>query len=91
MKRILAAIFSIFVFFEATYALAVFQPASLGYINFSYSTMNVTGVTNSTAPTVGYPLWCTDCLANGGAGTLCVSTGTTKFNQFILSTGTACK
>ena len=93
MKRLLIAAFSIFAFFELVVGLsyAVYQPQSLGSVTFGFSTMTITGINKTTAPLVGYPVWCYDCVANGGAGTNCVSTGTTNVFQWILSTGTRCK
>lgn len=84
-------IFALLSFFPAISSFAIYQPNNLGWINFSYSTSTVAVIIASTAPTIGYPIWCTDCAASGGRGTLCTSTGTTGSNQFILSTGTVCK
>ncbi len=70
---------------------ATYQPTNLGWVTLSHSSGTVTEIVNSTAPTIGYPRWCTNCTANGGQGTLCTSTGTARFNQFILSTGTVCR
>lgn len=47
--------------------------------------------TSLMASTTGQLIFCSNCAANGGNGTLCVSTGTTATYQFILSTGTPCK
>lgn len=41
--------------------------------------------------TTGQMVFCTDCTANGGKGTTCVSTGATTTFQFVLSTGTRCQ
>lgn len=94
MKKIIAACFSIFAFFELSYflqAATIYQPRSVGIVSFSYSTGTVAAIMASTAPTIGYPVWCTNCAANGGFGTVCTSTGATKFGSFVLSTGTACQ
>ena len=94
MKNTLTAILAVFIVFECIAflgAVTTYQPRSLGYVNFSYDTMTVTDIQNSTAPTVGYPLWCTNCLGGGAAGTVCTSTGTTLWGQFVLSTGTRCQ
>lgn len=50
----------------------------------------VTQIVNSTASIVGQMEFCSNCLAGGGKGAICISTGTSLFNQFILSTGTVC-
>jgi hypothetical protein len=41
--------------------------------------------------TTGQLIFCSNCTAAGGQGTICISTGTTATYQFVLSTGTACK
>jgi len=92
MKRTLAALFLIFGFFEVTCLMAAtYQPQKLGYVDIAISSAPVASITRSTASAVGTMRWCTDCITNGGVGTLCISTGTTAWNQFILSTGTVCK
>jgi hypothetical protein len=91
MKRTLTGIFVLFAFFEGVVALAAFTPRYLGWSTISISSGTITEITNSTAPTVGYIRYCSNCAANGGQGTLCVSTGAANFNQFVLSTGTVCK
>lgn len=46
---------------------------------------------SSTVPTAkGQEIFCSNCAAAGGAGTLCVSTAT-AVNSYVLSTGTVCK
>lgn len=65
-------------------ATAIVGPLTLW--NLPIATIN--GLTPSTT---GQMVFCQDCAANGGKGTLCVSTGTTTTFQFVLSTGTACK
>lgn len=47
--------------------------------------------TNTIAVQKGQCAFCTDCIAGGGAGTVCIATGTANSNQFVLSTGTVCK
>jgi len=47
--------------------------------------------TSLISDTTGQVIFCSNCSANGGKGTICVSTGTTATYQFVLSTGTACK
>jgi hypothetical protein len=93
MKKVLGSLLTIFILFEgiAFLGASTYQPTSFGYINFSYDTMTVTDINNSTAPTIGYPVWCYNCVANGGSGTECISTGSVNSNSFILSTGTVCK
>lgn len=80
------------------------QPQSLGSITASTSTftggINLWNRTAAQiqaliASTTGQQVFCSDCTANGGKGTICVSTGgftgATLANQFVLSTGTVCK
>jgi hypothetical protein len=48
----------------------------------------------STPSVVGQMVYCNNCAANGGSGTVCISTITTApgaGNDFVLSTGTICK
>lgn len=90
MKKLIAAVVLAFGLFEAVYA-GTYQPQNLGWVNLSISSGTVTEITRSTAPTIGYLKWCTNCITNGGVGTMCISTGTANWNQFILSTGTVCK
>ncbi len=91
MKKLLIVIVSLFLGFEAVYA-ATYQPRSLGWVTLSITSMTATAVAASTPPTVGYPVFCTNCAASGGSGTICVSTeSTTAQNAFVLSTGTVCK
>jgi hypothetical protein len=92
MKKDLLIVTAIIALLGAyVYAAAGYQPHSLGWVTLSLSSGTVTQINNSTAPTVGYMKWCYNCVANGGAGTICISTGSTNANQFVLSTGTACK
>jgi hypothetical protein len=69
----------------------VYQPQNFGYSNVSMSTGTLAQVINSTAPTLGYAMWCGNCAANGNAGTPCYSTGTANWGQMVLSTGTRCQ
>lgn len=52
-------------------------------------------IATSTPTVVGQVVYCSDCAAAGGAGTLCISTATTGGigggSYFVLSTGTVCK
>jgi hypothetical protein len=92
MKRTLSFAFAAFAFFEFAYfAQAVNQPHNLGYVSLSLSSGTLTEIIRSTAPTVGYPRFCTNCAASGNAGTICVSTGAATWGQFVLSTGTRCQ
>lgn len=70
---------------------ATYQPQNLGWATISIASGTVTEIMNSTAPTVGYLRYCTNCGAAGGAGTICISTGAVAAYQFVLSTGTQCK
>ena len=54
--------------------------------NLPKATINLT-----VAKSTGTMVYCTDCAANGGKGTVCVSTGSTATYQFTLSTGTRCQ
>lgn len=46
----------------------------------------------SLTPTItGQVVYCSNCVSAGGAGTICVSTGSSAAYQWVLSTGTACK
>ncbi len=91
MKKLLIVIVSLFFGFEVLYA-ATYQPRSLGWVNLSIATMTLTAVAQSTPPTIGYPVFCYNCTASGGSGTICVSTeSATAQNAFVLSTGTVCK
>lgn len=93
MKRALLAIAIIFTFFEGTYCLAVytFQGQNLGVANIAIASATLNTIMATTSTTVGHLKWCYDCVANGGAGTMCESTGTTNSFQWVLSTGTRCK
>lgn len=56
--------------------------------------LSLTQVQTSTPSFVGQTIFCNNCAASGGAGTLCVSTTTVSpgaGNDFVLSTGTVCK
>lgn len=89
MKTIIGL--SVFILLVSGRAFAIYQPINLGVANIAIATGTITDIQTSTAAAVGQLKWCTNCTANGGAGTLCISTGTTSVFQFVLSTGTACK
>jgi len=89
MKNVLVAILLALTVFGIAYA--VYQPQNLGWVTLSISSATQSEIENSTAPTVGFQKYCTDCVASGGAGTVCVSTGAAKFGSFVLSTGTHCR
>lgn len=94
MKRTIAVIFGLFLVFEAINAVAAYQPHSLGWVNVSIASATLTEINASTASTVGVLRYCTNCAANGGSGTICVSTSTSApgaGSDFVLSTGTQCK
>jgi len=60
-----------------------------GFVLPSYTLAYTT--TSLISSTTGQLIFCSNCSANGGKGTICVSTGTTATYQFVLSSGTACK
>lgn len=91
MKKILTGVFVLFVFFEAVVAMAAFKPRGLGWSTISISSGTILEIQNSTAPTVGYLRYCTNCFGAGNAGTICISTGSTNQDSFVLSTGTHCR
>ena len=88
MKRIIVFIGCVFALFEGL-VYAVNQPQRLGAAALQSKT--VAQIQALTSNTTGQILYCSDCAANGAAGTICVSTGATAVNQFVLSTGTVCK
>lgn len=51
----------------------------------------IASINTLTAETTGQMLFCKDCTACGGKGTICVSTGSVSPGQFVLSTGTRCQ
>ncbi len=94
MKKILIGLFVVFVLFEGTVAMAVYRPRNLGWVNVSIASATLTEINTSTAATVGMLKYCTNCAANGGLGTICISTSTSApgaGSDFVLSTGTQCK
>lgn len=57
------------------------------------SSMTVVQISASTAAVVGQVVYCGNCTANGGKGTICISTSTAApgaGSDFVLSTGTLC-
>jgi len=71
----------------ALYAATVNVPAPS-----AISVLTLTQVAQSTPTYTGQVVVCNNCTANGGVGTICVSTeATTAQNGFVLSTGTVCK
>ena len=67
----------------------VISSAIVGMQSFTLTQINA-----STAAFVGELLYCNNCAAAGGAGTICVSTSTNApgaGSDFVLSTGTQCK
>lgn len=52
---------------------------------------STTTLSSLISDTTGQVVFCSNCTANGGQGTICVSTGTTAAYQFVLSTGTKCR
>ena len=70
---------------------ATTQANNLGVVNLYLKSQTVSQIINSTSTVVGQILYCSNCTSNGGTGTICISTGTTLYNQFVLSTGTVCK
>jgi len=92
MKKILIATFAVVILLGAILQLeARYQPQNLGWVNIAISSGTQSEIDNSTATDVGRLKYCTNCAANGGSGTICVSTQTTGFHGFVLSTGTICK
>jgi len=53
--------------------------------------MTISAINSLIASTTGQMVFCSNCTAAGGKGTICVSTGSTTTSQFVLSTGTVCK
>lgn len=97
MKRLLVLIAFLFV---TGIGYCVTQYNAVGNIQASTSTfVGGLGLWNQTkaqiaaltATTTGQQLFCTDCAANGNAGTVCTSTGSVNIGSFTLSTGTVCK
>lgn len=65
----------------------------LATTTFAYQNRTLAQISASTPSYVGAPVWCTNCAAAGGKGTLCISTTTVSpgaGNDFVLSTGTVC-
>lgn len=92
MKKLLLVIVIVLAFVSIHYAATfVYEPVDLGIANIAISSATVTAIMNSTATVIGRERWCYNCTANGGAGTMCYSTGTTNAFSYVLSTGTPCK
>jgi hypothetical protein len=93
MKLTFGVLVAIFVIFEAVVALqaTTYQPQNLGWVNIAISSGTQAQIDNSTATEVGRLKFCSNCGGGGGSGTICVSTQTTGFHGFVLSTGTLCK
>ena len=78
-------------------AITVTTMTATGPVTLSTTTMlmqqlTLTQVAASSPTIIGQAVWCTNCAAAGGKGTVCYSTATaTAANSFVLSTGTACQ
>lgn len=90
MKKIFLVIAAIVIFSLCRRSQAATQPLSLGIVGVSVASMTALAISQSTAPAVGYIVYCGSCSSIQG-GTICISTGNTVANQFILSTGTHCQ
>jgi hypothetical protein len=90
MKKILIPSILLIPFLVLKYVHAATQAQNLGVISASVKSMTAAQILISTSTARGELVYCTDCTANGGVGTICVSTGTLR-SSFILSTGTVCK
>lgn len=89
MKKIIAVSF-VLVSFLAWKAMCATQPQSLGVISASVKSLTAAQIALSTSTAKGELVFCSDCITNGGAGTICVSTATIRAS-FVLSSGTVCK
>lgn len=69
---------------------ATTQAQNLGVVSISVKSLTAAQVITSTSTAAGELIFCSNCGGAGGAGTLCISTGTAA-NAFVLSTGTVCK
>lgn len=87
MKKLLIASIVLFAGYTSW---AVTQAQYLGVVSASLKNLTAAQVILSTSTAKGEIIFCSDCGASGGAGTLCVSTAT-AVNSFVLSTGTVCK
>ena len=67
---------------------ATTQANSVGVIRAALESKTRAAIQASTATMTYQLVACTDC---GIPGAICISTGTTAFFQFILSTGTPCR
>lgn len=90
MKRVLITSLAMLLL-AAWSAYAVTQAQSLGNVDVSIRALTAAQVLISTSTKAGQLIYCSNCGASGGAGTICVSTGTSGYNPFVLSTGTVCK
>ncbi len=87
MKKILLIISGLFLVFEG-FVFAVNQPQPLGAAALQSQTiLQIRALSSNTTGQIAY---CSDCTANGGKGTICISTGA-AVDSFVLSTGTVCK
>lgn len=78
--------------FLASTGWAVTQAHNLGVVNIYVKSQTLAQIQASTPTAVGQVLFCSNCTANGGSGTLCISTATANAQtSFVLSTGTVCK
>lgn len=91
MKKWIALSIAVISMFIGIRAWAASQPQSLGTVALQFPNLTAAQILVSTASYKGQPIYCSDCASNGGAGTVCISTANTSFNQFVLSTGTVCK
>ena len=101
MRKFIVSILVGFVVFEGIYALATTtQYHNVGAIAVSSATyagglglwsQTVAQIKALTSTTTGQVLFCSDCGAAGGKGTICVSTGTVNPYAWVLSTGTVCQ
>jgi hypothetical protein len=89
MKKLILLTLGVIGFVGIT--MAATQPLSLGVVDASLRSLTQAQVLASTSTKAGQMIYCSNCSANGGAGTICISTGTTGFNPFVLSTGTVCR
>lgn len=65
----------------------------LSTATFRLQNLTAAQISASTATYIGQPVYCTNCTASGGKGTVCVSTSTNapgSGSDFVLSTGTIC-
>lgn len=82
MNKLLIAIVVGLIFSLGRYSYSADQAHSLGTVTLNIRSQTLTQIVNSTATTVGQLVYCSNCTQSP----ICVSTGTTVFNQYAVMT-----